>query len=46
MNKRPDSSANRQRFCVVTRERDDPENLIRFVLSPDGYIVPDRKSTL
>ena len=41
MNKRPDSSANRQRFCVVTRERDDPENLIRFVLSPDGYIVPD-----
>lgn len=41
MNKKPDSLTNRQRFCVVTRERDDPENLIRFVLSPDGYMVPD-----
>lgn len=41
MNKKLESSTNRQRFCLVTRERDKPENLIRFVLSPDGYIVPD-----
>lgn len=41
MNKKLKSSTNRQRFCFVTRERDKPENLIRFVLSPDGDIVPD-----
>lgn len=41
MNKKLERSTNRQRFCLVTRERDDPDNLIRFVLSPDGYLVPD-----
>ncbi len=46
MNNKPDSMTSRQRFCVVTRERDDPVNLIRFVLSPDGYIVPDLSGRL
>lgn len=29
------------RTCVVTREQKSPEELIRFVPSPDGQIVPD-----
>lgn len=41
MNRKPRDLENRQRFCLVTRERTDPEGLIRFVLSPDGFIVPD-----
>jgi uncharacterized protein len=28
-------------LCAVTRQALDPENLIRFALSPDGVIVPD-----
>ncbi|WP_092868910.1 RNA-binding protein [Hyphomicrobium facile] len=30
-----------ERLCAVTRRALDPENLIRFALSPDGIIVPD-----
>lgn len=30
-----------QRTCVVTRDQKPPEELIRFVPSPDGHIVPD-----
>ncbi|MGO4682514.1 RNA-binding protein [Hyphomicrobium sp. 2TAF46] len=30
-----------ERLCAVTRRTLDPENLIRFALSPDGIIVPD-----
>jgi uncharacterized protein len=30
-----------ERLCAVTRQVTDPENLIRFGLSPDGIIVPD-----
>ncbi|WP_339086586.1 RNA-binding protein [Hyphomicrobium sp. ghe19] len=30
-----------ERLCAVTRQALDPENLIRFALSPDGIIVPD-----
>jgi uncharacterized protein len=29
------------RRCAVTRARKSPDDLIRFVLSPDGAIVPD-----
>jgi len=30
-----------ERLCAVTRESLDPKDLIRFVLSPDGTVVPD-----
>lgn len=30
-----------ERLCAVTRENRDARELIRFVLSPDGTIVPD-----
>ena len=30
-----------ERMCIVTRERRAPEELIRFVLAPDGTVVPD-----
>lgn len=29
------------RTCVVTKETKDPSDLIRFVASPDGVLVPD-----
>ncbi|MGI9524827.1 MAG: RNA-binding protein [Hyphomicrobiaceae bacterium] len=29
------------RSCIVSRERHDPNSLIRFVLSPAGEVVPD-----
>ena len=35
-----------QRTCLVTRNTDDPENLVRFVLSPGGLVVPDLKRKL
>lgn len=35
------SVAGSERLCAVTRRALDPENLIRFALSPDGIIVPD-----
>jgi predicted RNA-binding protein YlxR (DUF448 family) len=30
-----------ERLCAVTRQTLDPKDLIRFVLSPDGTVVPD-----
>lgn len=35
-----------QRQCIVTRERGEPDALIRFVADPDGRIVPDLKGRL
>ncbi|MCY0093102.1 RNA-binding protein [Hoeflea ulvae] len=29
------------RMCIVTRERGQPDGLIRFVAGPDGSVVPD-----
>lgn len=37
----PGSVPGSERLCAVTRRTLDPENLIRFALSPDGIIVPD-----
>ncbi|MBN9246766.1 MAG: RNA-binding protein [Hyphomicrobium sp.] len=37
----PGSVPGSERLCAVTRQTLDPENLIRFALSPDGIIVPD-----
>ena len=34
------------RSCIVSRERMDPEQLIRFVRGPDGTVVPDLKRRL
>lgn len=34
------------RTCIVTRETCPPETLIRFVLGPDGQVVPDLKRKL
>ena len=28
-------------MCIVTREKDPPEGLLRFVADPDGKVVPD-----
>jgi predicted RNA-binding protein YlxR (DUF448 family) len=35
-----------ERMCVVTRERRAPEELIRFVLGPEGTVVPDIQAKL
>jgi len=35
----PDSL--RERRCIVTRESGDPARMVRFVVSPDGEVVPD-----
>lgn len=40
------SVAGQERLCAVTRETRDPSALIRFVLSPDGIIVPDLDRSL
>ncbi|MDQ6435555.1 RNA-binding protein [Mesorhizobium sp. LHD-90] len=34
------------RTCIVSRERREPDELIRFVVGPDGAIVPDLKRNL
>lgn len=34
------------RTCIVSRERREPDELIRFVVGPDGAIVPDLKRKL
>ena len=34
------------RMCIVTRERDPAEGLIRFVADPDGRVVPDLSGRL
>jgi predicted RNA-binding protein YlxR (DUF448 family) len=36
-----DSAVGPERLCAVTRESRDTRDLIRFVLSPDGSVVPD-----
>ena len=39
--------AARERTCIVTRVVRDPENhLIRFVVGPDGTVVPDLRANL
>lgn len=35
-----------ERTCIVTREAQSPEGLIRFVLGPDQQVVPDLKHKL
>jgi len=34
------------RMCILTRAKGDKADLIRFVLSPDGAVVPDLKHAL
>jgi predicted RNA-binding protein YlxR (DUF448 family) len=34
------------RMCIVTRERGEADELIRFVIGPDGTVVPDLKRQL
>ncbi len=34
------------RMCIVTRERGQPESLLRFVAGPDGQVVPDLRLNL
>ncbi len=34
------------RTCIVTRNSADPDELIRFVVGPDGAVVPDLKRNL
>jgi predicted RNA-binding protein YlxR (DUF448 family) len=34
------------RTCIVSREQADPDELIRFVVGPDGSVVPDLKRSL
>lgn len=36
-----DNASGSERLCAVTRQSLDPSQLIRFVLSPDGVVVPD-----
>jgi uncharacterized protein len=35
-----------ERTCIVTRQPAAPEKLIRFVMAPDGQVVPDLKGKL
>jgi predicted RNA-binding protein YlxR (DUF448 family) len=35
-----------ERTCIVTREAKPPKKLIRFVLAPDGSVVPDLRARL
>lgn len=35
-----------ERTCIVTRERAEPDDLIRFVVGPDSVVVPDLKRNL
>jgi predicted RNA-binding protein YlxR (DUF448 family) len=34
------------RRCIVTRDRQPPDTMIRFVLGPDRHIVPDLRASL
>ena len=36
----------RERMCIVTRQRGDENDLIRFVQDPSGVLVPDLKAVL
>jgi uncharacterized protein len=42
----PPKAARTARLCVVTREVKPIEEMIRFVLGPDGTVVPDLKRKL
>lgn len=35
-----------ERTCIVTREKASPETLVRFVVGPDGQVVPDIRRRL
>jgi hypothetical protein len=35
-----------ERSCIVTRRREPPEAMIRFVLGPDGVVTPDIRAKL
>ena len=41
----PDEGMN-GRTCIVTREKTEPDHLIRFVAAPDGTVIPDLKRKL
>jgi predicted RNA-binding protein YlxR (DUF448 family) len=41
-----DEESGPERTCAVTREKGAPEDLLRFVLGPDGSVVPDIKRKL
>ncbi len=41
-----DLSALPERTCIVTRRKGTPDDLVRFVLDPDGAVVPDLKARL
>lgn len=41
-----DASRSRERRCIVTGEVRDEAHLIRFVVSPDGEVVPDLAAKL
>lgn len=41
-----EGSAHPERSCIVTRAKAAPEDLIRFVLAPDGTVVPDIRAKL
>ena len=43
--KKEDDGVN-DRMCIVTRERGEADDLIRFVAGPDGSVVPDLKRQL
>ena len=42
----PGAGARRERLCVVTRAVKPVDELIRFVVAPDGAVVPDLKRRL
>jgi hypothetical protein len=35
-----------ERTCIVTRQKGEPSDLLRFVLGPDGSVVPDIRARL
>ncbi|MCJ8149362.1 RNA-binding protein [Shinella sp. H4-D48] len=43
---RKDEDGVNDRMCIVTREKGEADDLIRFVLGPDGSVVPDLKRQL
>ena len=43
---RGENASGPERLCAVTRQSLDPTQLIRFVLSPDGTVVPDLERRL
>lgn len=43
---RGDNASGTERMCAVSRQSLDPRLLIRFVLSPDGVVVPDLERRL